>query len=169
MGYSYNPFVGSDLYSSASKKGAIRPKEGKITCSLRKEYISSPLELRDLQMAIKISTLSSMYVCMYVCMYVWREICLCATFLLLVEVRKQLLYVVCIFACMYVWFCMHLCMCYVIAFEARLDALMSYVTLPEVVHNSTVWLGRVKMHMDSERVPIQTQVSYLICMYVRMQ
>ena len=69
------------------------------------------------------------------------------------------------YVCMYVSICM--CFAIVVAFEARLDALMSYVTLPEVVHNSTVWLGRVKMHMDSEKVPTQTQVSHLLyaCMY----
>ena len=51
-----------------------------------------------------------------------------------------------------------------VAFETRLDALMSYVTSADVVRNSTVWLGRVKMHMDSEKVPAQTEVS--VCMYV---
>ena len=38
----------------------------------------------------------------------------------------------------------------------RMSALLSYVTSPESVRNSSAWLGRVSVHMASEAVPQET-------------
>ncbi len=40
--------------------------------------------------------------------------------------------------------------------QVKLDALLDYVTSDEVVSNSTTWLGRISIHMQSERIPPET-------------
>ena len=42
--------------------------------------------------------------------------------------------------------------------NSRLNALLGYVTSAESVANATSWLARVKEHMRSERIPVETSI-----------
>lgn len=41
--------------------------------------------------------------------------------------------------------------------EERLHSFMTHVTSPETIDNSTKWLKRIKIHMESEETPTETQ------------
>jgi hypothetical protein len=93
VGFSFVP-------TSLSFPKHARSKESKVSCVVSKVYISSPLEMRDLEMA---KTIDNKY-------------------------KSDEL-------------------------DNRLNALLSYVTSPETVTNSTRWLERVRLHMSSEEAP----------------
>ena len=106
MGISFSPKSIDYLDQYRFNNKRVRSKDSKVHCTLKKVYKSSPLELRDLNVATRISALPGLllFCCFYSCLFIF----------------------------------LHL-----IDFEQRLAALMNYVTSPETVRNSSLWLQRV--------------------------
>eukprot|EP00596_Hydrurales_sp_CCMP1899_P006798 CAMPEP_0119037586 /NCGR_PEP_ID=MMETSP1177-20130426/6029_1 /TAXON_ID=2985 /ORGANISM="Ochromonas sp, Strain CCMP1899" /LENGTH=394 /DNA_ID=CAMNT_0006999067 /DNA_START=137 /DNA_END=1318 /DNA_ORIENTATION=+ len=92
VGYSYEP---------PKRPVTVADRSRKVKCDVKKVYISSPQEERDLYKSSQLQ-----------------------------QIKDS---------------------------EQRLDALMKYVTSDEMMRNSTIWLARVSVHMNSAVIPEGTE------------
>jgi len=99
--------IGIDYEKSihnGDRKNSVLRHTSSGKCEMTKEYIPSPYELRDLQYAKDLQTISDISI--------------------------------------------------------RMDKLLTYVSMDEMIENSTRWMNRVKIHMESEIIPIPTADDY---------